>query len=69
MMVRKQEEQFLSGLSTSWMEILGVGQPAHPPDNVNQDLALCSPQAHQTPAMMGSGISLGRKSNPQKMHS
>lgn len=38
------------------MEILGVRQPAHLPNNMNQDLA-----------MMGSGISLERKASPEKI--
>lgn len=38
------------------MEILGVRQPAHLPNNMNQDLA-----------MMGRGISLERKASPEKI--
>lgn len=46
-----------------------VKRPAHVPDSMNQDLALCSSQAHQTLAIMGGGTALGRKNSQQKMHS
>lgn len=36
---REKGDLFLLDLSTTQMQISGVGQPAHPPNNRNQDVA------------------------------
>lgn len=48
------------------MDILVVRQPAHPPDNVNRDLALHSPQTHQAPATMGRAFPLGERATHRR---
>lgn len=66
---RENRNLFLLDLSTTQMQIFGVKQPAHPPNNMNQGVACCSLQAWQTLAFPLGGRTAHTRHTPKEMDS